>query len=62
MPKSPYKILQSNGKKLEFYLGDCKIGMQECLKDKSVDVVVTSPPYNIGIEYNGYQDNLSTVD
>ena len=31
------------------YLGDCKIGMQGCLKDKFVDVVVTSPPYNIGL-------------
>jgi site-specific DNA-methyltransferase (adenine-specific) len=32
--------------------------MQEYLEDKSVDVVVTSPPYNVGIEYgNGaYND------
>jgi len=55
----PYKILQSKGSQnIVFYLRDCKIGMQECLKDKSVDVVVTSPPYNIGIEYgNGaYND------
>jgi site-specific DNA-methyltransferase (adenine-specific) len=55
----PYKILQSkDNQNIVFYLGDCKIGMQECLKDKSVDVVVTSPPYNIGIEYgNGaYND------
>jgi site-specific DNA-methyltransferase (adenine-specific) len=61
MLKSPYKILRSNGKNIEFYLGDCKSGMQECLKDKSVDVVVTSPPYNIGIDYgNGaYNDKKS---
>lgn len=58
--KSAYKLLQVNGKTIEFYLEDCKTGMQECLKDKSVDVVVTSPPYNIGINYNNnYKDNLS---
>ncbi len=39
----PYKILQSKGgRNIVFYLKDCKIGMQEYLKDKSVDVVVTS--------------------
>jgi len=30
--------------------------MQEHLQDKCVDVVVTSPPYNIGVEYNTYHD------
>jgi site-specific DNA-methyltransferase (adenine-specific) len=55
----PYKILQSKGNQnIVLYLGDCNIGMQEYLEDKSVDVVVTSPPYNVGIEYgNGaYND------
>jgi site-specific DNA-methyltransferase (adenine-specific) len=55
----PYKILQSkDNKNITFYLRDCKIGMQECLKEKSIDVVVTSPPYNVGISYgNGaYSD------
>ena len=26
------------------------------IEDKTVDVVVTSPPYNIGIKYNKYKD------
>jgi site-specific DNA-methyltransferase (adenine-specific) len=30
------------------------------LKEKSVDVVVTSPPYNIGVKYNSYNDNVPT--
>ena len=57
-PKFDYKVLQSNGKNITLLLRDCKIGMQECLKDKSVVVVITSPPYNIGIEYGngGYND------
>jgi len=28
------------------------------LENNSIDVVVTSPPYNIGINYNSYNDNL----
>jgi site-specific DNA-methyltransferase (adenine-specific) len=36
--------------------GDCVQGMHS-LSEKSVDVVVTSPPYNIGIEYGTYRDD-----
>src|SRR5215831_9636856 len=58
--KYPCKVSQLNGKTIEFYHGDCKVGMQKYLKDNSVDVVVTSPPYNIGLNYNNnYKDNLS---
>lgn len=35
--------------------GDCVHGLTQ-LDPQSVDVVVTSPPYNIGIEYGTYQD------
>jgi len=40
------------------YLGDCLEGMREHVADASVDVVVTSPPYNIGIRYGTYKDDL----
>ena len=39
-----------------------KLINDDCLKvlptlaDKSVDLVITSPPYNIGMNYNKYQD------
>lgn len=36
--------------------------MRDMLSDKIVDVVVTSPPYNLGINYNGYDDSLSRED
>jgi site-specific DNA-methyltransferase (adenine-specific) len=39
------------------YIEDCLKGMMK-LDDESIDVVVTSPPYNIGINYNTYEDNL----
>jgi site-specific DNA-methyltransferase (adenine-specific) len=40
---------------------DCKEGMQS-LPDKSVDIVVTSPPYNLGINYTEYDDNRKPED
>ena len=38
--------------------GDCIAGMREHLADESVDLVVTSPPYNLGINYGKYEDSL----
>ena len=40
----------------ELFLGDCVAGMA-ALPDESVDVVVTSPPYNLDIAYSMYRDN-----
>ena len=40
----------------EIYTMDCLEGMK-CIKDNSIDIIVTSPPYNIGKKYNGYDDN-----
>jgi site-specific DNA-methyltransferase (adenine-specific) len=40
----------------QFILGDCIEGMRT-LPDSCVDVVVTSPPYNIGIAYSSYEDS-----
>lgn len=37
---------------------DCIEGLK-MLDDDSVDIVVTSPPYNIGIAYKSYKDQLS---
>ena len=39
---------------------DCIKGMAD-LEEQSVDVVVTSPPYNIGTNYNIYMDVLEQV-
>ncbi len=40
---------------------DCIQGMQS-LPDKFVDIVVTSPPYNLGINYTKYDDNKKPAD
>lgn len=42
-------------KNIELHNMDCLSGM-DLLPDKSIDVVVTSPPYNLGIDYNNYND------
>ena len=51
--------LTVGGANLTLYLEDCLEGMARHLDPASVDVVVTSPPYNLGINYNKYQDNIS---
>jgi len=38
------------------HLLDCVEGMEKLLTPGSVDVVVTSPPYNLGIAYNQHDD------
>jgi site-specific DNA-methyltransferase (adenine-specific) len=51
---TPYKRIG----KISLFLKDCITGMNEILAKESVDVIVTSPPYNIGINYQRYDDNL----
>ncbi|MBM3898125.1 MAG: site-specific DNA-methyltransferase [Thaumarchaeota archaeon] len=55
----PYKVIKGNrDNTISLYLMDCNRGMKEVIKKGSVDVVVTSPPYNIGKEYSTHGDNL----
>lgn len=42
----------------KIYNMDCIEGMK-LLDEDSVDLIVTSPPYNIGIDYDEYDDNKS---
>lgn len=44
--------------KADLKCGDCIVGMKS-LAPASVDVVVTSPPYNLGINYSAYHDKLA---
>jgi len=39
----------------KIYTMDCLEGMK-LIKEDSIDIIVTSPPYNIGKKYNGYND------
>jgi len=42
----------------KIYLMDCLEGMRSLLETGEVDVIVTSPPYNIGVKYNKYDDTI----
>jgi site-specific DNA-methyltransferase (adenine-specific) len=52
------KVTGRSGSASRFYLADCLEVLRQ-LPSHSVDVIVTSPPYNLGIEYGRYQDTLS---
>ena len=54
----PYAIVAGPRSSSRFYLADCLQVFKE-LPAQSVDVIVTSPPYNMGIKYNSYQDTLT---
>jgi site-specific DNA-methyltransferase (adenine-specific) len=51
-------FMELGGHRIKLIEADCVSGMKEKLESGSVDVVVTSPPYNIGIDYNGYDDTI----
>ena len=58
----PYDIVRTpRGSSSRFYLGDC-IEVFNQLPAQSIDVIVTSPPYNLGIRYNRYQDSLTPAE
>lgn len=53
----PAEELRVNGATLRFYLGDC-LDVLPGLPRQSYAVAVTSPPYNLGIAYRSYADDL----
>jgi site-specific DNA-methyltransferase (adenine-specific) len=54
LPK-PYAQLLRGSRTLRFYHGD-SVELLGLLPKNSIDVVVTSPPYNLGIQYRTYDD------
>ena len=55
----PHRIVKGRrGSRGLFYLGDC-LDVFARIEPHSVDVIVTSPPYNLGIRYNNYADALT---
>jgi site-specific DNA-methyltransferase (adenine-specific) len=56
LPK-PYSLLATRRGTLRFYLGDC-LDVLRSLTPASISVIVTSPPYNLGVRYRTYDDTL----
>ncbi len=48
---------QQRTPEFELYLGDCVAGMRQRISSHSIDICVTSPPYNLGVPYLSYADN-----
>jgi site-specific DNA-methyltransferase (adenine-specific) len=57
-PKEYFFTETHSNNHLRLFLGDCFQGMKEFIEPASVDVVVTSPPYNIGVKYGKYNDKI----
>jgi site-specific DNA-methyltransferase (adenine-specific) len=53
----PYATLRAGSATIRFFLGDCLDWLPR-LAVHGVDAVVTSPPYNLGIKYNLYEDGM----
>uniref|UniRef100_UPI00359F78D3 DNA-methyltransferase n=1 Tax=Jeotgalibaca porci TaxID=1868793 RepID=UPI00359F78D3 len=48
-------------KDIELWQGDC-LELMKDIPDGSVDLIITSPPYNIGKSYKTYKDDLELKD
>lgn len=57
MTPRPYATLTSPSATFRFFLGDC-LTILPALPAGSVQAIVTSPPYNLGIRYRSYADAL----
>ena len=58
IPVKPHRVVRTpDGTEGRFYLADC-LEVFRTIPQQSVDVIVTSPPYNMGIRYNTYHDAL----
>jgi len=53
----PYASLTRGRATFRFFLGDC-VEILAALPARSIDAIVTSPPYNLGIRYRTYDDTL----
>ncbi|MCI4330232.1 MAG: site-specific DNA-methyltransferase [Thermoplasmata archaeon] len=54
----PYsRLVHGEKTPITLYRADCLALMPRLLTDGSVDVVVTSPPYNLGVRYSTYRDD-----
>jgi site-specific DNA-methyltransferase (adenine-specific) len=60
--QKPYCIVPGRrGSSSRFFLSDC-LEVFRHLPPQSIDVIVTSPPYNLGIRYGRYDDALPPAD
>ncbi len=57
LPTPHTTLTTRHGRRLRFFLGD-SLEIMAALPRGSVSAIVTSPPYNLGIDYRTYDDSL----
>jgi site-specific DNA-methyltransferase (adenine-specific) len=57
----PRFTITSTSATFRFFLGDC-LEILRALPAGSVDAIVTSPPYNLGVRYRSYDDSIPRRD
>jgi site-specific DNA-methyltransferase (adenine-specific) len=57
LPKAHTTLEAGKGVTLRFYHGDC-VEVLRAIGPGDVSVIVTSPPYNLGVTYRSYKDSL----
>jgi site-specific DNA-methyltransferase (adenine-specific) len=57
----PRISITSPDAQFRFYLGDC-LDVLARLPAGSIDVIVTSPPYNLGVQYRSYDDTIPRAE
>ena len=60
-PPKPYAQLERGRTRLRFFHGDA-IQTLKALGAGSIDAIVTSPPYNLGIRYRSYDDGRPRLE
>jgi len=60
-PAKPWLEIAAGKTRLQLYLGDC-LDVLPSLAPGSVGSIVTSPPYNLGIKYRSYQDDIPRTE
>jgi site-specific DNA-methyltransferase (adenine-specific) len=58
---TPHTVLRHGSATYRFFLGDC-LDILPHLSSGSLQTIVTSPPYNLGIAYRSYDDRLARAD
>ena len=53
---SPQTVVRTARSTLSFYQADC-LDVFRSLPEGSISIIVTSPPYNLGIDYRSYDDS-----
>ena len=54
---TPHTQIRTGRSTLSFYLGDC-LEVLRSLTPGTISVIVTSPPYNLGVRYRSYDDTV----